>query len=230
MIGLKPWDKLPENMRNDAVKEYYDILSRKTCSLLLKRIFDFVVAAVLLLLLSPVFLALAVWIKVDSKGPVFFRQERITQYGRVFHIFKFRTMVNHADKMGSQVTVGNDARITKVGAKIRKVRLDEIPQLINVLTGEMSFVGTRPEVRKYVEAYTDEMYATLLLPAGITSEASICYKDEDELLAEAEDVDKVYIEQVLPDKMKYNLRSMKKFTMINELKVMFRTVNAVLGE
>lgn len=228
MIGLKPWDKLPENMRNDAVREYYDILSRKSCSLLLKRIFDFVVAAVLLLLLSPVFLVLAVWIKLDSKGPVFFRQERVTQYGRVFRIFKFRTMVNHAEKIGSQVTVGNDVRITKVGAKIRKVRLDEIPQLINVLTGDMSFVGTRPEVKKYVAAYTDEMYATLLLPAGITSEASIRYKDEDEILAGAEEVDRAYIEQVLPEKMKYNLEEMKRFHFAREIGTMFRTVIAVI--
>lgn len=178
--------------------------------------------------LPEVFLVLAEWIKMDSKGPVFFRQERITQYGRVFRIFKFRTMVNNADKIGSQVTVGGDARITRVGAKIRKVRLDEIPQLINVLIGDMSFVGTRPEVKRYVDAYTDEMYATLLLPAGITSEASIRYKDEDEILAGAEDVDKAYIEQVLPDKMKYNLDEIKRFGFFREIGTMFRTVLAVL--
>lgn len=228
MIGLKPWDQLPENIRNDSVLEYYNILRRKKCSLILKRIFDILVATVLLLVLSPAFLALAVWIKLDSKGPVFFRQERVTQYGRVFRIFKFRTMINHADKIGSQVTVGNDVRITKVGAKIRKVRLDEIPQLLNVLTGDMSFVGTRPEVKKYVEAYTEEMYATLLLPAGITSEASIRYKDEDEILADAKDVDKAYIEQVLPEKMKYNLDEIKHFSFIREIETMLRTVIAVL--
>lgn len=227
-MKLKAWESLPQYMQNDAVREYYDILTKRTSSLVIKRLFDIVVSAILLIVVSPVLLILAVWIKLDSQGPVFFRQARITQYGRVFRIFKFRTMVNNADKIGSQVTVGNDSRITKVGAKIRKLRLDELPQLINVLLGDMSFVGTRPEVKKYVDAYTDEMYATLLLPAGITSEASIRYKDEDELLAEAENVDKVYVEQVLPGKMKYNLEAVKKFSFVGDIITMFRTVIAVL--
>lgn len=228
MMKLKAWEELPQYMQNDAVKEYYDVLSKRTGSLVIKRLYDIVVSAIMLILVSPVLLILAIWIKVDSKGPVFFRQARITQYGRVFRIFKFRTMVNNADKIGSQVTVGNDSRITKVGAKIRKLRLDELPQLINVLLGDMSFVGTRPEVKKYVDAYTDEMYATLLLPAGITSEASIRYKDEDELLAGAVDVDKVYVEQVLPGKMKYNLDAVKKFSFVGDIVTMVRTVIAVL--
>ncbi len=230
MMKLKAWESLPQYMQNDAVREYYDILARRTSSLVVKRLFDIVVSAIMLIVVSPVLLILAVWIKLDSQGPVFFRQARITQYGRVFRIFKFRTMVNNADKNGSQVTVGNDSRITKVGAKIRKLRLDELPQLINVLLGDMSFVGTRPEVKKYVDAYTDEMYATLLLPAGITSEASIRYKDEDELLAGAENVDKVYVEQVLPGKMKHNLEAVKKFSFVGEIATMFRTVFAVLGK
>lgn len=230
MMKLKAWESLPQYMQNDAVREYYDILAKRTSSLVVKRLFDIVVSAIMLIVVSPVLLILAVWIKLDSQGPVFFRQARITQYGRVFRIFKFRTMVNNADKIGSQVTVGNDSRITKVGAKIRKLRLDELPQLINVLLGDMSFVGTRPEVKKYVDAYTDEMYATLLLPAGITSEASIRYKDEDELLAGAVDVDKVYVEQVLPGKMKYNLEAVKKFSFVGEIATMFRTVFAVLGK
>lgn len=228
MMKLKAWESLPQYMQNDAVREYYDILEKRTSSLAVKRLFDIVVSAILLIVVSPVLLILAIWIKLDSQGPVFFRQARITQYGRVFRIFKFRTMVNNADKIGSQVTVGNDSRITKVGAKIRKFRLDELPQLINVLLGDMSFVGTRPEVKKYVDAYTDEMYATLLLPAGITSEASIRYKDEDELLAGAENVDKVYVEQVLPGKMKHNLEAVKKFSFVGEIITMFRTVIAVL--
>lgn len=228
MMNLKAWEELPQYMQNNAVKEYYDILAKRTSSLAIKRLFDIVVSAIMLILVSPVVLILAVWIKVDSQGPVFFRQARITQYGRVFRIFKFRTMVNNADKIGSQVTVGNDSRITKVGAKIRKLRLDELPQLINVLLGDMSFVGTRPEVKKYVDAYTDEMYATLLLPAGITSEASILYKDEDALLAGAENVDKVYVEQVLPGKMKYNLEAVKKFSFVGDIVTMIRTVIAVL--
>ena len=228
MMKLKAWEDLPQYMQNDSVKECYDILAKRTGSLAIKRLFDIVVSAVMLILVSPVLLILAVWIKVDSQGPVFFRQTRITQYGKAFRIFKFRTMVNNADKIGSQVTVGNDSRITKVGAKIRKLRLDELPQLINVLLGDMSFVGTRPEVKKYVDAYTDEMYATLLLPAGITGEASIRYKDEDELLAGAADVDKVYIEQVLPGKMKYNLDAVRKFSFFGDIMTMFRTVIAVL--
>lgn len=226
---LKDWSELPKWMQCPEVRVYYNILQKRRGSLLLKRMFDVAVSAVMLLLLSPVFLILGIWIKIDSRGPVFFRQERVTQYGRIFRIFKFRTMVNHADRMGSQVTVGNDARITKVGAKIRKVRLDEIPQLINVLLGDMSFVGTRPEVKKYVKAYSREMYATLLLPAGITSEASIRYKDEDRLLSQAGDVDKVYVDKVLPGKMKYNLGAIRKFSVINELGTMIRTVWAVVG-
>ena len=172
-------------------------------------------------------LIIALLIKADSHGPVFFRQERVTQYGRTFRIFKFRTMVDGADRKGSLVTVGNDSRITRMGQLLRKIRLDELPQLINVLTGDMTFVGTRPEVRKYVEAYTDEMNATLLLPAGITSRASIRYKDEDELLDGADDVDKVYTQEVLPGKMAYNLESIKGFSCISELATMFETVAAV---
>jgi len=227
-MGLRAWEELPYYMQTDAVREYYDILSKKKGSLRLKRVFDIVVAAILLVAVFPILLILAVWIKLDSKGPVFFRQVRVTQYGKEFRIFKFRTMVNNADRIGSQVTVGNDARITKVGAKIRKLRLDELPQLINVLIGDMSFVGTRPEVKKYVDAYTEEMYATLLLPAGITSEASICYKNEDELLSGVSDIDQVYVKQILPEKMKYNLDSLVKFSFVNDILLMIHTVKVVL--
>ena len=224
---LKKWDELPGFMQTEAVREYYDILSKKTISLAFKRIFDIVVSFLMLIILCPVMLVIAVMIKLDSKGSVFFRQERITRYGRVFRIYKFRTMVDRADKMGSLVTVGNDSRITRVGKMLRKIRLDELPQLINVLNGDMTFVGTRPEVKRYVDAYTDEMNATLLLPAGITSQASIRYKDEDEMLAGADDVDKVYIEKVLPEKMRYNLESIRKFSCISELVTMVQTVLAV---
>ena len=170
---LKKWDMLPAFMQTESVREYYDILSHKKISLVVKRLFDIVASFVLLIILSPFMLTIALLIKADSHGPVFFRQERVTQYGRTFRIFKFRTMVDGADRKGSLVTVGNDSRITRMGQLLRKIRLDELPQLINVLTGDMTFVGTRPEVRKYVEAYTDEINATLLLPAGITSRASI---------------------------------------------------------
>jgi len=222
------WEDLPENMQTDAVRPYYDALQKKTGSLLLKRIFDIAVSFLMLLLLSPFFLILAIAIKIDSQGPVFYRQVRVTQYGREFRIFKFRTMVNNADRIGSLVTVGNDARITKVGSFIRACRLDEISQLINVLLGDMTFVGTRPEVPKYVNAYTPEMMATLLLPAGITSIASIRYKDEAELLDKAQDVDKAYIEQVLPGKMQYNLESILKFSFWDDIATCFKTVLAVL--
>ena len=225
---LKKWDELPAVMKNDEVKVYYDILKKKKLSLVFKRIFDIVVSFIMLILLSPVFLIVAVLIKTDSKGPVFYRQLRVTQYGREFRIFKFRTMVNNADKIGAHVTSDNDSRITKVGAKIRDSRLDEIPQLINVFKGDMSFVGTRPEAVTYVKEYTPDMYATLLLPAGVTSEASIIYKDEAKLLEEADDVNYVYIHKILPDKMKYNLDSLKNFSFIADIRTMFRTVFAVI--
>ena len=225
---LKKWEDLPDELKIDEVRPYYDILSKKKGSLIIKRVFDIVVSLIMLILLSPVFLILVIAIKADSKGPVFYRQERITQYGRTFKIFKFRTMVNNADKIGTQVTVNNDARITKVGSFIRDYRLDEISQLLNILTGDMSFVGTRPEVKKYVDAYTPEMMATLLLPAGVTSLASIKYKDEAELLEQAEDADKAYIEKVLPRKMKYNLEGINSFGFWNDIKLMFMTVGAVV--
>ena len=226
---LRKWEDLPQEMQNENVRCYYDILSKRKCSLLLKRGFDIIVSLVLLLLLSPFFLILAVAIKLESKGLVFYRQIRVTQYGKQFRIFKFRTMVQNADKIGSQVTVNADARITRVGRFIRNCRLDEISQLLDVVRGTMSFVGTRPEVPKYVEQYTPEMWATLLLPAGITSTASICYKDESRLLDGAKDVDKTYVEDILPQKMSYNLEDIKKFSFGRDIKIMFMTVFVIFG-
>lgn len=225
---LKPWDQLPPSMRVAEVRPYYEVLRRRKGSLLLKRLFDLLCGGVLLILLSPVLLVLALWVRLDSEGPVFYRQERVTQYGRRFRIFKFRTMVANADQIGALVTREHDPRITRSGRFLRKCRLDELPQLLNILLGEMSFVGTRPEVVKYVERYTDEMQATLLLPAGVTSMASIRYKDEDRLLKDAENVDEVYITQVLPGKMEYNLESLRRFRLLEELKTMLRTVAAVV--
>lgn len=222
------WEKLPPQMQTEAVKPYYEILQKKQIGLIFKRSFDIVVSLIMLLILSPVFLVLAIAIKLDSKGPVFYRQVRVTQYGKEFRIFKFRTMANNADKIGSQVTVGGDSRITRVGKVIRECRLDEIGQLLNILGGSMTFVGTRPEVPKYVEKYTPEMWATLLLPAGVTSEASIRYKDEAALLDAAEDVDATYIQDVLPGKMKYNLRSIQEYSFFKDIKTMFQTVFAVV--
>ena len=222
------WDELPQNMQVKEVKRYYDILQRHKASLILKRLFDIIVAGVLFVLLSPLLLILAVCIKLDSKGPVFFRQVRVTTYGKTFRIFKFRTMVNNADKIGTQFTTKGDTRITKVGKALRGCRLDELPQLLNILSGDMTFVGTRPEVEKYVAHYTDEMKATLLLPAGVTSRASIEYKDEDKLLESAENADQVYIEQILPEKMKYNLKAIEEFSFWQDIKTMLATVIAVI--
>ena len=225
---LKKWEELPAELRTDAVRPYYDSLKKKQFSLVCKRLFDIVASVTMLLILLPVFLLLAIAIKLDSPGPVFYRQVRVTRYGKQFRIFKFRSMVANADKIGTQVTVGNDSRITRMGKIIRKCRLDELCQLIDVLRGTMSFVGTRPEVPKYVAAYTPEMMATLLLPAGVTSLASIAYKDEDRLLEGAEDVDKTYIEQVLPGKMRYNLQSVMEFSFWGDIATCFKTVFAVL--
>lgn len=223
---LRKWDDLPDFMKNKEVKKYYDILSKKKGQLIFKRLFDISLSLVLIIILSPVILIISIWIKLDSKGPVFYRQKRITQYGKVFRIFKFRTMIVDADKVGSLVTTSNDSRITKVGSRIRKCRLDEIPQLFNILTGDMSFVGTRPEVKKYVDQYTDEMYATLLLPAGVTSLASIEFKDEDEIISKYKNrtIDDVYVNEVLPLKMKYNLKEITFFNFMKEISVMFNTV------
>lgn len=227
---LKRWEYLPDFMRTDEVKPYYEILQKRRVSLLFKRAIDIVGGFILLIILVIPMAVIAMWIKLDSEGPVFYRQERVTTYGKHFKIHKFRTMVSNADKIGSAVTVGNDSRITKVGAKLRGCRLDELPQVLDLITGNMSFVGTRPEAVKYVEKYKPEYMATLLLPAGITSEASIRYKDEAELLEAADDVDKVYVEDVLPGKMKYNLESIKEFSLFGEIATMFRTVFAVLGK
>ena len=225
---LKNWNELPKYMRTDEVRPYYDLLQKKRLSLFFKRVFDIVVSLIMIILCSPILLIISILIVKDSKGGVFYRQERVTQYGRVFRIFKFRTMVKNADQIGTQVTVSNDSRITKIGSKLRNCRLDELPQLFNIFLGDMTFVGTRPESVHYVKSYTNEMYETLLLPAGVTSEASIEYKDEADLLDQADDVDSVYINEVLPEKMKYNLNSIKEFSFFKEIATMFRTVLAVL--
>ncbi|WP_277668558.1 sugar transferase [Caproiciproducens galactitolivorans] len=215
-------------MKNKYTKEYVEILNKRKFSLFLKRVFDVVVSLIILTLLSPFFLLLAIAIKLDSKGPVFYRQTRVGRYNTDFKIFKFRTMVLDADKIGPPLTVGDDPRITRMGRIIRKLRLDEFSQLLNVLNGSMSLVGPRPEVRKYVEAYTPEYMATLLIRPGITATSSIAFKDEDRLLNAAENPEQVYIEQILPPKMAYNLEYMKNITLFNDIKIMFQTVGAVL--
>ena len=226
------WDELPFEMQLSEVEPYYQLVSQRKGSLILKRCLDFLLALVLLFLTSPLFIVLSIWIKLDSKGPVIYKQKRVTQYNRHFKIWKFRTMVTDADKKGSLVTSANDNRITKVGNFIRRVRLDELPQLVNVLKGEMSFVGTRPEVPRYTEQYSPEMMATLLLPAGITSLASINYKDEDAIIsqmtAKGMTVDQAYVERVLPEKMHFNLAYLRDFSFIGDIKIMFQTVVEVL--
>ncbi len=253
---LKKWEDLPENIKNEKTRIYYDELKKRKISLLLKRFFDIFFSIILLIVLLPIFIILAIVIKIDSKGPVFYKQPRITQYNRIFKILKFRTMIQDADKIGNLITLNEDSRITRVGNIIRKLRLDEFPQLINILKGDMSFVGTRPEVKKYVDKYTDEMKATLLMPAGVTSYASIKYKNENEILNKymlknrermyanittveemqdssesmknIKDIDDIYIEEVLPKKMKYNLEYIKKFSLINDFKICIDTVIGVL--
>lgn len=227
---MRKWEDLPAEMQNEEVRYYYDILCKKSFSLGMKRVFDIVVSTIMLVCFSWLFLILAIAIKLDSPGPVFYRQERVTRYGKKFKIHKFRTMVNNADKKGTLVTVKNDSRVTRVGQLIRKCRLDEVSQLIDVFEGSMSFVGTRPEVQKFVDFYSPEMMATLLLPAGVTSEASILYKDEDRLLDGADDVDKIYIEKVLPGKMYYNLKSIERFNFFSDIYTMVKTAHAVSGK
>lgn len=226
---LCKWENLPDYMRNDAVKEYYDILQKKKISIFLKRILDLLLSVVLIILLAIPMIVIAVMVKTSSKGPVLFKQTRVTTNGKLFKIFKFRTMVVNAEQMGGLITEANDSRITSIGKKLRKLRLDELPQVFNVFLGDMSFVGTRPEVVKYVDQYTPQMYATLLTPAGITSMASISYKDNDEFFTDPALVDKNYMEIILPEKMKLNLDYYKKFNVLYDIKVMVKTVGSVLS-
>lgn len=225
---MRSWEDLPDFMKNEAVREYYEILSKKKMSLFIKRLFDVFASGILLILLSPIMLVTALAIVIDSPGPIFFRQRRVTRYGKVFSIHKFRSMVSDAADRGGLLTVSHDQRITRVGRFIRRYRLDEFPQLLDILAGNMSFVGTRPEVEEYVRHYTDEMMATLLLPAGITSRASILYLNEDRLLNKAADPDKTYIEKVLPDKMKYNLEMLRNFSLLQEVGILLQTLKAIV--
>ena len=225
---LRKWDDLPDYMKCKEVRPYWEILNKKRVQLVIKRVFDMAVAIILLIILAIPMTIIAAMIKIEDPGPVLYRQERVTTYGRHFHIHKFRTMVVNADKIGTAVTVGEDPRITKVGKRLRSLRLDELPQVLDVIQGTMSFVGTRPEAVKYVDKYKSEYYATLLLPAGITSEASIRYKDEAKLLEKASNVDKTYLEEVLPEKMVWNLKAIRCFSLSSEFRTMLRTVLAVL--
>ena len=224
--------QMPQFMKNHYTLEAVKVLEKKKAMLVFKRLFDICLSLILLVILSPVFLVLAICIKLEDGGPIFYRQQRITTYGRVFRIFKFRTMILNADKMGPLVTQDNDSRITKIGKKIRDFRLDEIAQLINVLIGDMTFVGTRPEVQKYVDAYSEEMMVTLLLPAGITSRSSIEFRNEADKISKWMEqgltADEAYIQKILPEKMRYNIDYISELSITQDIKVMLQTVFAVL--
>ena len=227
---LRRWEDLPDFMRIPEVRPYYESLQEKRVQLVLKRVFDIAAALVLLLVLCVPMLLTAAWIRLDSPGSPMFRQERATVYGKRFRIHKFRTMTANADCAGSLLTVRRDPRITRAGRLLRRHHLDELPQLLDVLAGNMSFVGTRAEVIPIVEQYRPEYYATLLLPAGITSEASIRYKDEYRLLTDAEDADRVYLEKILPAKMRWNLASVRSYRFPRDLTTLVRTVRSVFGK
>lgn len=227
---LPRWDALPDSLRVAEVRPYYDQLYRKRFQLVFKHMFDLLASATLIVLLSPVLAVVSYKIYKSDKGPVYFRQRRVTTLGREFFIFKFRTMVMDAQARGPQLTMQNDTRITPIGKKLRARRLDEIPQLFNIFRGEMSFVGTRPEVPHYVEQYTPEMMATLLMPAGLTSSASVTFKDEDEVHAAHPDMptDEVYIQYILPKKMELNLNSIANFSLWSDFHVLLDTLRSVL--
>ncbi len=214
-------------MQTEEVKKYYDILNSKKGYLIAKRIFDFTLSLVMSVVFLPFIVLVGIMIKIDSPGKIFFLQKRVTTNGKVFKIFKFRTMKENSEKL-SGVTVDNDPRITKLGKYLRKFRIDEIPQIFNILTGDLSFVGARPESVKYVKEYSPEMYATLLMPAGVTSPASILFKDEAELLKGAQDPDETYVKDILPKKMAYNLEYIENCSLLYDIKVMFKTVIAVI--
>lgn len=226
-MRLIAYEDLPRQFRNEEIIPYYESLNKKRGTLFIKRIFDILASLILLLLLSPLMLILALLIFIDSPGPIFYRQTRISQYGRKFKILKFRTMVVGADKIGESITKWEDNRITSLGRIIRKLHIDEVPQFWNVLKGEMSFVGVRPEVPEFVAHYSKEMWATLLLPAGMLSRCSIIYKDENDLLEEAEDPVKTYIEEILPAKMKINLEEIRDISITNDIKIIFDSILSV---
>lgn len=222
------YETLPQSMKNEHTRIYWERLQKKRFTLFVKRFGDIAASLIILLLFSPVLLVLALAIKLDSPGPVFYRQVRVGRYNSDFKIFKFRTMVQNADKIGPAVTTGGDARVTRVGKLIRRCRLDEFSQLLNVLNGTMSLVGPRPEVRRYVDAYTPEGMATLLVRPGVTAPSSIAFKDEDRLLVSSGDPDQIYIEQILPPKTELNLKYLRDISVTDDIKIMFQTVAAVI--
>lgn len=225
---VKQFEKLPPDLQKSEIRPYFDYLQTRKGSLIAKRVLDIFVALLVLTVLSPIMLISAILVKLTTKGPLFYLQERVGLYGKPFHIYKFRTMVVDADKIGAQITVGErDPRITKVGHILRTTRIDEFPQMLNVLKGDMTIIGTRPEVPRYVKEYSDEMKATLLMQPGASGGASIAYRYENEMLKDKEDPEQYYIDAILPDKMQINLDYLKKFSIWQDLWLMCRTVGCV---
>jgi lipopolysaccharide/colanic/teichoic acid biosynthesis glycosyltransferase len=219
----KIYSSLPDNFHTELIKSYCDYLAKKQVALFFKRVFDIFTSFIFIVLLFIPMFVVAILVKTTSKGPVLYKQVRVTRYGKDFKILKFRTMVNNADKKGPSITILNDSRVTKVGKFLRKIRFDETPQLFNVIKGEMSFVGPRPEVPTYVEHYSNEMNITLLMKAGITCPASIAFRDEEKILNQSNDYDQTYINRILPIKAKYNIDYVKKFSFFGDCKIMFDT-------
>ena len=206
------------------------VLEKRKPQLMLKRLMDIVISGGALLVLWPVLVLIALAIKIDDPGPVFYRQVRVGKDGKEFRIYKFRTMVVDADKKGLQITVGKDNRITRMGAFLRKTKLDELAQLINVFKGEMSFVGPRPEVPKYVAMYTPYQRQVLLVQPGITDYASIAYRNENDLLEGAEDPERMYIDKIMPDKIELNMKYLHEISPLADIRLIFSTIIAVIKD
>ena len=219
---MRSWNKLPSPINNDAVKPIYDLLKRRWFYRFIKRAFDLFASLFLLILLFLPSLIIGIIIVCDSRGGMFFCQTRVGRYGKAFKIIKFRTM--RKDSEGNQhITHKNDNRITKVGKFLRKTHLDEFPQLLNVIAGQMSFIGTRPEVQQFVDQYQDEWYSTLLMRPGITSTASYSCDDEAKVLEEG-NADEIYLSKVLPVKMAMNVEDIKKMSAGRDIKILWKTM------
>lgn len=217
-----------QNVSQPKVTDIQVLLDQKRVQLILKRFFDIIVSLIGLVILCPLLLLLAIIIKIDSNGPVFFTQVRIGREGREFKIFKFRTMVVDAEKQGMQITVGKDKRITKSGHFLRKTKLDELPQLINVIKGDMSFVGPRPEVPKYVALYDKQQRKILKVRPGITDLASIEYRDENTLLGKSNNPEGTYIEEIMPRKINLNIEYLSKMSVVYDIQLILKTIIFVL--
>ena len=214
--------------KNDRPMDIADVLARRKPQLIAKRAMDIVLSACALAILWPLLLLIALAIWIDDPGPVFYRQVRVGRNGKTFRIFKFRSMVMDAEKKGLAITVGRDSRITRVGAVLRKTKLDELAQLLNVLLGQMSFVGPRPEVPKYVELYTPYQRQVLLVRPGITDYASIAYRNENDLLAGAPNPEAMYIEQIMPDKIELNMKYLREISPLADIRLILKTIVAVI--